>query len=66
MRRSARRADAIGTADDHITRNLEWIEKGTVDLHLQMEIPKGDKHPRFSHVPEIENFVKSGERKVLL
>ena len=59
--------DAIGTADDHVTRNLEWIEKGTVDLHLQMEIPKGDKHPHFGHVPEIETFVKSErERKVLV
>jgi hypothetical protein len=59
--------DAIGTADDHVTRNPEWIEKGTVDLHLQMEIPKGDKHPHFGHVPEIETFVKSErERKVLV
>ena len=59
--------DAIGTADDHVTRNIEWIEKGTVDLHLQMEVPKGDKHPRFGHVPEIESFARSErERKVLV
>jgi tripartite-type tricarboxylate transporter receptor subunit TctC len=59
--------DAIGTADDHVTRNIEWIEKGTVDLHLQMEVPKGDKHPRFGHVPEVESFARSEkERKVLV
>jgi tripartite-type tricarboxylate transporter receptor subunit TctC len=59
--------DAIGTADDHVTRNIEWIEKGMVDLHLQMEVPKGDKHPRFGHVPEVESFARSErERKVLV
>jgi tripartite-type tricarboxylate transporter receptor subunit TctC len=59
--------DAIGTADDHVTRNIEWIEKGAVDLHLQMEVPKGDKHPRFGHVPEVESFARSEkERKVLV
>jgi tripartite-type tricarboxylate transporter receptor subunit TctC len=58
--------DAIGTADDHLTRNSEWIQNKTVDLHAMMEVPKGRKYPQFTHLPEIESFAKSEkERKVL-
>ena len=58
--------DAIGTADDHLSRNLEWIEKNQVDLHGMLEVPKGLKHPRFGHLPDLETFAKSNkERKVL-
>jgi hypothetical protein len=58
--------DAIGTADDHVTRNIEWVKNNQVDLHMILEVPKGLKHPRYSHLPDLEKFAKSErERKVL-
>jgi hypothetical protein len=58
--------DAFGTADDHLTGNNEWIEKNIVDLHAGLEVPKGEKYPRCTHLPELESFAKSDrERKVL-
>lgn len=53
-------------ADGLLQRSPEWLEKGLVDLHAIIEIPKGEKHPRFAHLPELESFAKSDrERKVL-
>lgn len=58
--------DAFGTADDHLTRNADWIDKKIIDLHAVMEVPKGKKYPRFTHLPEIESFAKTErERNVL-
>ena len=59
--------DAITSSDDHFARNPDWVEKGLVDFHVIVEVPKGDKHPRFSHLPEIESFAGSErERKLLV
>jgi tripartite-type tricarboxylate transporter receptor subunit TctC len=58
--------DALGTTDDHLVRNAEWISANKIDLHALMEVPRGNKYPRFGHLPEIETFAKSErERKVL-
>ncbi len=58
--------DAIANTDDFYARNPEWIEKKIVDFHVVMEIPKGEKHPLFSRLPEIETFAKTERgRKVL-
>ena len=51
--------DARATGPDTILqRNLDWLEKGLVDIHAIMETPKGDKHPhpQFSHLPEIDSL----------
>jgi tripartite-type tricarboxylate transporter receptor subunit TctC len=60
--------DARATGADTVEqRNRDWIEKGLVDFHAIMEVPKGDKHARFPQVPEIESFAKSDrERKVVI
>lgn len=56
----------VNNADTLIKRNPDWLTKGLVDIHAIMEIPKGDKHHRFAHLPELEEFAKSEkERKVL-
>ncbi|MGH7845378.1 MAG: hypothetical protein ACREQW_09450 [Candidatus Binatia bacterium] len=56
----------VGTAETMIRRSPEWIEKGLVDVHAGIEIPKGRKTPRFAHLPELESLAKSaGERKIL-
>jgi tripartite-type tricarboxylate transporter receptor subunit TctC len=58
--------DAMATADDHVTRNIEWVKKQQVDLHLMIAVPKGLKHPQFGHLPDLETFTKSErERKVI-
>jgi hypothetical protein len=58
--------DAIGTADDHLTRNPDWLSKSKVDLHLMLAVPKGLKHPQYGHLPDLEKFANSEKhRKVL-
>jgi tripartite-type tricarboxylate transporter receptor subunit TctC len=58
--------DAIGTADDHLTRNIDWVKNKRIDLHLMLEVPKGLKHPQYGHLPDLETFARSeNERKVL-
>jgi len=62
-----READArVNTGDSMLRRNRDWIEKGLVDVHASIEIPKGERHPRFAQVPDLETFAKSDrERKML-
>jgi len=53
-------------ADWLLHRNRDWFEKRLVNFHAIFEIPKGDAHPQFSHLSEIETFAKSEkERKML-
>jgi len=47
-------------------RNPEWLEKDLVDFHAIIEVPKGDKHPRFAHLPEIESFARSEKDRKLV
>ena len=60
--------DARATAADSVAqRNPQWLEGGWVDFHAILEIPKGDKHPQFKHLPELESFAKSDrDRKVII
>ncbi len=47
--------------------NPDWIEKGLVNFHAMIEVPKGEKHPNFAQVPELESFAKSArERKLMV
>ena len=42
------------------------MEKGLIDLHVIYAIPRENKHPRFSYLPEIDGFAKTErERKIL-
>ncbi len=58
--------DARATsADTVLRRNPDWIEKGLVDFHAIIEVPKGEKHSTFPHVPELESFARSEkDRKI--
>jgi tripartite-type tricarboxylate transporter receptor subunit TctC len=62
-----READGrVSTGDSLIRRNREWLDKGLVDVHASIEIPKGERHPRFAQVPELASFAKSDrERKMV-
>jgi hypothetical protein len=46
--------------------NPEWVEKKMVDFQAILQIPKEAKHPRFTHLPEIESFAKSDKERRLL
>jgi tripartite-type tricarboxylate transporter receptor subunit TctC len=51
-----------------LRRNREWVEKGIMDFHAILAVPKGDKHPhpRFAELPEIESFAETDKEKKLL
>jgi tripartite-type tricarboxylate transporter receptor subunit TctC len=52
--------------DTILQRSPEFIQKSVVDFHAIMEIPRGDKHPQFKHLPEISDLATSDlDRKVL-
>jgi tripartite-type tricarboxylate transporter receptor subunit TctC len=53
-------------ADTVMQRNRDWLEKGLVDFHAILEIPKGDKHLLFSHLAELESFARSDRERKLV
>jgi tripartite-type tricarboxylate transporter receptor subunit TctC len=59
--------DARATsADTVLRRNPDWLKTHIVDFHSILETPKGDKHPQFAKLPELETLAKSElERKVV-
>jgi len=59
--------DARATsADTVLQRNPDWIEGRSVDFHAMIEVPKGEKHPSFPTVPELESFARSErDRKIM-
>lgn len=54
------------TAETVTQRNAEWIEKGLVDLHAIIEVPKGNKPSGLARLPEFEDFVASDRDRRLL
>ena len=62
-----READArVNTGDSLVRRNREWLDKALIDVHAGIEIPKGERHPRFAKIADLETFAKSDvERKIL-
>jgi tripartite-type tricarboxylate transporter receptor subunit TctC len=59
--------DARATsADTVLQRNPQWLDGGLVDFHAMIEVPKGEKHSHFAHVPELESFARSEkDRKIM-
>jgi hypothetical protein len=53
-------------AETIVLRNFDWIEKGLVDFHAIIEVPKGNKQAHFARVAELESFAATDkERNVL-
>ena len=60
-------ADArVNTGDSILRRNRDWLDKGLIDIHASIEIPKGERHPRFTQAPDLESFAKSEREKKIL
>jgi tripartite-type tricarboxylate transporter receptor subunit TctC len=49
-----------------LRRNPDWLDKGVMDFHAIMNVPKDVKHSRLGHLPEIESFVRTEREKKLL
>jgi len=59
--------DARATSlETFVQRNADWLEKGLVDLHAIVEIPKGSRPVQFARLPELEAFVKADKDRKLL
>ena len=58
--------DGLVTPDDFFARNPEWLDKGLVDLHVILSVPREEKHPRFYSLPELDGFVKTERERKLL
>ncbi len=55
-------------ADSMLHEKPHWVDKGLMDFHGIIEIPKGRKHShsRFAELPDIETFAKSAmDRKLV-
>ncbi|MBI2986753.1 MAG: hypothetical protein HYY45_08300 [Deltaproteobacteria bacterium] len=37
----------------------QWVEKGLMDFHAIHKVPKGENHPSFPKLPELETFARS-------
>jgi tripartite-type tricarboxylate transporter receptor subunit TctC len=51
-----------------LRRNREWVEKGIMDFHAILAVPKAERHPhpKFAQLPEIESFAKTDRERKLL
>ena len=59
--------DARASGADGVVRNVDWLQGGVVNFHAIIDIPKGEKHPQFSHLPELESLARSeSARKVVI
>jgi len=55
-------------ADSLLHEKPQWVDKGLMDFHGIIEIPKGRKHshPRFGQLTDIESFARSEmDRKIV-
>jgi tripartite-type tricarboxylate transporter receptor subunit TctC len=59
--------DARATSADTVERrNPDWLTNKLVDFHAIIEVPKGEKHPTFPNLPELETLAKSEkDRKIM-
>jgi len=42
-----------------LRRNPEWVERGMINVHVTITVPKGKFHPRFKDVPTVDSFAKT-------
>ena len=49
-----------------LRRNPDWPDKGLMNFHAILEVPKGTRHPKLGHLPEVESFAKSENERRLL
>lgn len=53
-------------ADTIFQRNRDMLEKGKVDIHATITIPKGNFDPRLPKLPELETFARNDKERQLV
>lgn len=53
-------------ASSVLRRNPDWLDKGVMNFHSILEVPKGAKHEKLGHLPEIETFAKNAKERKLV
>lgn len=56
----------VTTGESIVRRSPEWLEKKLVDIHVGIEIPKGERSQHFANLPELESFAKSAKEKKIV
>jgi tripartite-type tricarboxylate transporter receptor subunit TctC len=56
----------VTTGESMVRRSPEWLEKKLVDVHVGIEIPKGERSQHFANLPELEGFAKSAKEKKIV
>ena len=49
-----------------LRRNPDWFDQGLMNFHAIIEVPRGDKHPKLGHLPEITTLAKNETEKKLI
>ncbi|MBM4259984.1 MAG: hypothetical protein FJ145_00910 [Deltaproteobacteria bacterium] len=53
-------------ASSVLRRNPDWLDKGVMNFHSILEVPKGVKHDKLGHLPEIETFARNAKERKLV
>ena len=56
----------VTTGESIVRRSPEWLEKKLVDIHVGIEIPKGERSQHFASLPELESFTQSAKEKKIV
>lgn len=54
------------SADTVVRRNGEALANGDLNVHATLTIPKGQFHPRFTNVPDVESLAKNERERQLV
>jgi tripartite-type tricarboxylate transporter receptor subunit TctC len=54
------------SADTVVRRNADALNKGLLNIHATLTIPKGKPHPRFANVPDIDSMAKNERERQLV
>jgi len=54
------------SADTVVRRNREALDKGLFHIHATLTIPKGNFHPRFANLPELDTFARNANERRLV
>jgi tripartite-type tricarboxylate transporter receptor subunit TctC len=58
----------VGIVGTFLSRNPEFLDKGIMDFHVILNIPRNEKHPHpfFAKLTELDSFVKTEQEKKIV
>jgi tripartite-type tricarboxylate transporter receptor subunit TctC len=54
------------SADTVVRRNADALAKGQYNIHATLTIPKGNFHPRFANVPDVDSLAQNDRERQLI